>query len=111
MVGQLLWCAAHTAYIGTTFMCATSAMLCIHHIFAVWNGDRRLRNKFGANAEAVFARTSVLPFAAIVSGNQRLPEDYYKEFLRLPYLTVLVGTLGAYVAHPFMQAGSALMHW
>jgi len=28
MVGQLIWCAAHTAYIGTSFMCATSAMLC-----------------------------------------------------------------------------------
>jgi zeta-carotene isomerase len=28
MVGQLLWCAAHTAYIGTSFMCATSAILC-----------------------------------------------------------------------------------
>ncbi len=28
MVGQLLWCFAHTLYIGTSFMCATSALLC-----------------------------------------------------------------------------------
>ena len=33
------------AYIGTSFMCATSAMLCAHHLFAVWNGDRRLKEK------------------------------------------------------------------
>ena len=26
-------------------MCATSAMLCAHHLFAVWNGDRRLKEK------------------------------------------------------------------
>lgn len=28
MVGQLLWCAAHTAYVGSSFMCVTSALLC-----------------------------------------------------------------------------------
>ena len=111
MVGQLIWCFAHTLYIGTSFMCATSAMLCAHHLFAVWNGDRRLRDKFGDKAELVKERTSVVPFAAILSGKQELPSDYYKEFLRVPYLTVLVGTLGAYVAHPFMQAGSALLKW
>lgn len=27
-VGQILWCAAHTAYIGTSFACAASAVLC-----------------------------------------------------------------------------------
>jgi uncharacterized membrane protein len=27
MVGQLLWCAAHTAYIGTSFTCAVCALL------------------------------------------------------------------------------------
>jgi len=111
MVGQLMWCAAHTAYIGTTFTAATSAMLCLHHLFAVWNGDRRLKDKFGERAEEVFDRTSTIPFAAILSGKQELPADYYKEFLRVPYITVLVGTLGAYFAHPFMQAGSTLLHW
>lgn len=28
MVGQLLWCAAHTAYIGSSFVCSASALLC-----------------------------------------------------------------------------------
>jgi uncharacterized membrane protein len=68
MVGQLVWCAAHTAYIGTTFMCATSAMLCAHHLFAVWNGDRRLKEKWGEKADSIRDRTSVVPFAAIISG-------------------------------------------
>jgi zeta-carotene isomerase len=111
MVGQLLWCFAHTLYIGTTFTCATSAILCLHHLFAVWNGDRRLRDKFGENAEAVFDRTSVIPFQAIVDGRQKLPDNYYTEFLRLPYLTIGIGSLIAYYAHPFMQAGSALTKW
>lgn len=111
MVGQLLWCGAHTAYLGTSFMVATSAMLCAHHLFAVWNGDRRLRDKWGEKALLVKERTSVVPFAAIVDGRQQLPADFYKEFLRVPYLTILVGCLGAYYAHPFMQAGSAMLKW
>jgi zeta-carotene isomerase len=86
-------------------------MLCFHHLFAVWNGDRRLRDKWGEKADAVFSRTSVIPFAAILSDAQQLPVDYYKEFLRLPYLTIVIGTLGAYIAHPYMQAGSTLLHW
>eukprot|EP01035_Chromulina_nebulosa_P017538 gene17538-23100_t len=111
MVGQLLWCLAHTLYIGTSFTCATSFMLCLHHLFAVWNGDRRLLNKYGENAKKIFETTSVIPFEAIINGKQQLPSDYYKEFLRLPYLTVTIGVLIAYQAHPFMQAGSALLHW
>jgi len=92
-------------------MCATSAMLCAHHLFAVWNGDRRLRDKWGDKAELIKERTSVVPFAAIIDGRQKLPENYILEFARGPYLVVLVGTLGAYFAHPFMQAGSALLKW
>ena len=111
MVGQVLWCAAHTAYIGSTFMCATSAMLCFHHFFAVWNGDRRLKDKWGEKADLIKERTSVIPFAAIVTGKQELPDDYYKEFLRGPYLIIVVGTTAAYFLHPFMQAGSALLKW
>jgi zeta-carotene isomerase len=111
MVGQVMWCAAHTAYLGTTFTCATSTMLCLHHLFAVWNGDRRLRDKYGEKADIVQSRTSTVPFAAILDGRQQLPEDYYKEFLTLPYLVIAVATTAAYFAHPFMQAGSALVNW
>ena len=111
MVGQVLWCFAHTAYIGSTFMCATSFMLCLHHFFAVWNGDRRLKDKWGERADLIKEQTSVLPFAAIFTGRQVLPDDYYKEFLRGPYAIVALGTTAAYFAHPFMQAGSNLLHW
>jgi zeta-carotene isomerase len=45
------------------------------------------------------------------TGKQELPSDYYKEFLRVPYLAITVGTVAAYYAHPFMQAGAALMKW
>ena len=111
MVGQVMWCAAHTLYLGTSFTLATSAMLCAHHIFAVWNGDRRLRAKWGEKADIIKESTSVVPFAAILDGRQRLPSDYYKEWLRVPYLAVVVGTTIAYFAHPFMQAGATLTHW
>jgi zeta-carotene isomerase len=111
MVGQLMWCFAHTLYIGSTFMCATSAMLCAHHLFAVWNGDRRLREKFGEKAEELQSRTSVIPFAAILTGKQQLPDNYIEELVRLPYLTIILGSLAAYYAHPFMQAGATLVHW
>ena len=109
MVGQLIWCAAHTAYIGTSFMCATSAMLCAHHLFAVWNGDRRLRDQYPESFDIVKERTSVVPFAAILSGKQKLPDNYISELIQVPYAVVIAGTLGAYYAHPFMQAGSALL--
>eukprot|EP00953_Heterococcus_sp_UTEX-ZZ885_P019738 11017-Heterococcus_DN1.PRE.4 len=53
---------------------------------------------------------SVLPFQAIIEGRQQLPEQYWKEFARGPYAIILAGTVGAYFAHPFMQAGSYLLH-
>ena len=35
-------------------MCATSAMLCAHHLFAVWNGDRRLKEKVQNEMQCCF---------------------------------------------------------
>jgi zeta-carotene isomerase len=37
-----------------------------------------------------------------------LPKDYYKELLRAPFVLIAVGSIGAYFAHPYMQAGAAL---
>lgn len=111
MVGQFIWCGVHLAYMGTTFTAATSAMLCAHHLFAIWNGDRRLRDRWGDKAEMVKERTSVIPFAAIIDGRQKLPENFISEFARLPYLAILIGSCVAYLAHPYMQAGATLMHW
>jgi zeta-carotene isomerase len=59
----------------------------------------------------VKARTSTFPFAAIVDGRQQLPDDYYKEFLRWPYLAVTLFTLGAYFAHPYMQLAAYKLNW
>ncbi|EPS70142.1 hypothetical protein M569_04619, partial [Genlisea aurea] len=111
MVGQVMWCIAHTIWIGNSVAVAASCGLIAHHFFGVWNGDRRLSYRHGEAFEAVKRRTSILPFAAIIDGRQKLPEDYYKEFLRLPYLTVTVLTLGIYFAHPLMRAASSNLHW
>ncbi|KAJ8479207.1 hypothetical protein OPV22_022934 [Ensete ventricosum] len=111
MVGQIIWCLAHTIWIGNTVAMAASVGLIAHHIFGVWNGDRRLALRYGQDFEALKSRTSVIPFAAILDGRQKLPKDYYKEFVRLPYLTITALTLGAYFAHPLMQASSFRLHW
>ncbi|KAF6170035.1 hypothetical protein GIB67_042840 [Kingdonia uniflora] len=111
MVGQVIWCLAHTIWIGNSVAVATSVGLIGHHLFGVWNGDRRLATRYGESFEVVKSRTSVFPFAAILDGRQKLPKDYYKEFLRLPYLIITGLTLGAYFAHPLMQAASYRLLW
>lgn len=80
-------------------------------MFGAWHGDRRLRQRFGAEAEQYFSRTSALPFAALLQGRQQLPADYYKEFLRVPYLAVLVGCALAYELHPLMLQQAASLGW
>eukprot|EP00899_Mesostigma_viride_P008368 jgi/Mesvir1/17532/Mv08785-RA.1 len=111
MVGQFVWCLAHTAWIGSSFMMATTAGLMLHHLFGVWHGDRRLEAKYGDAFREVKARTSILPFQAIIEGRQVLPPDYLKEWARVPYFGILIFTLGAYFSHPLMQAGSYYLGW
>ncbi|XP_057959419.1 15-cis-zeta-carotene isomerase, chloroplastic [Malania oleifera] len=111
MVGQVIWCLAHTVWIGNSVAVAASLGLIGHHLFGVWNGDRRLAVRYGEAFEVVKSRTSVIPFVAILDGRQRLPQDYYKEFIRLPYLSITALTLGAYFSHPLMQAASFRLHW
>ncbi|XP_074320710.1 15-cis-zeta-carotene isomerase, chloroplastic [Silene latifolia] len=111
MVGQVIWCLAHTLWIGNSVAVAASIGLIGHHLFGVWNGDRRLALRYGEAFQIVKNRTSIIPFAAILDGRQSLPKDYYKEFIRLPYLAVTAVTLGAYFAHPLMQSASFRLHW
>ncbi|KAH9602289.1 hypothetical protein KSS87_012967, partial [Heliosperma pusillum] len=108
---QVIWCLAHTIWIGNSVAVAASIGLIGHHLFGVWNGDRRLALRYGEAFQIVKNRTSIIPFAAILDGRQSLPKDYYKEFIRLPYLAVTAVTLGAYLAHPLMQAASFRLHW
>jgi zeta-carotene isomerase len=110
-VGQVMWCVAHSLWLGTSTALAASAVLIGHHAFSVYHGDRRLKQRHGEAFEYIKSKTSVVPFAAILDGRQELPPDYYKEFLRGPYMLVVGGTIAAYFAHPYMQAGAALLHW
>jgi len=109
MIGQVMWSAAHLAMVGSTFNALTMALLVGHHVFACWNGDRRLLEAHGDAFEVVKERTSVVPFLAVLEERQTLPPDYYKELVRAPYALIAVGTFGAYMAHPYMQAGAALV--
>ncbi len=109
--GQILWCTAHTLWLGSSVALAASTVLVLHHVFSMWNGDRRLKDRHGAAFDQVQAKTSIVPFAAIIDGRQQLPKDYYKELLRPPYLLVVGGTTAAYLAHPYMMAGAALLNW
>jgi len=109
MVGQVMWSVGHLAMVGSSFNALTMALLVGHHWFACWNGDRRLEEEHGEAFLEVKQRTSIMPFAAVLEGRQHLPPDYYKELLRAPYALIAAGTLGAYYAHPYMQAGAALV--
>jgi uncharacterized membrane protein len=108
MVGQVIWCIAHTLWLGTTFTLLTSIGLVLHHLFGVWHGDRRLLARYGSAFEAVKARTSVIPFWAIVQGKQTLKLE---EFLRPAYLGVLAFVLLLGWAHSIMIRATGSLDW
>ena len=110
-IGQIMWCVAHTAWLGTSTAVAASTVLIGHHVFSMYHGDRRLANRHGEAFDYIKSKTSIVPFQAIWEGRQELPAEYWKEFLRGPYAIVVAGTVGAYLAHPWMQAGAALLNW
>jgi uncharacterized membrane protein len=91
-VGQVIWCATHLLWIGTSFMVAAWAGLSGHHLFAVWHGDRRLRARFGVAFEELRARTSVIPLRAVLDGRQQL---LLAEFLRPAQLGIAI-TIGLF---------------
>lgn len=108
MVGQAIWCIAHTLWIGTTFTLLTSIGLVLHHLFGVWHGDKRLRDRYGEAFEAVKARTTVIPFLAILQGRQTL---VWREFIRPAYLGVAVFVLALWWAHPLLIQATAKVNW
>ena len=113
-VGQVLWCATHLLWIGSSFMVVTCLGLIGHHLFAIWNGDRRLRNRFGAAFEELKANTSVIPFRAVLDGRQTL---VWSEFLRPAQLGIVIAVGLFWWAHRFIGLGAtafsrtALAHW
>lgn len=108
MVGQIIWCIAHTLWLGTSFMVITSMGLVLHHLFGVWHGDRRLLARYGAAFEAVKARTSVIPFLAIVQGKQSFS---LLEFLRPAYLGIVTFILLIWWAHPVLIRATGSIPW
>lgn len=108
MVGQVIWCVAHTLWLGTTFTIVTSFGLIAHHLFAVWHGDRRLETRYGDAFLKVKARTSVIPFAAILDGRQTLK---WQEFLRPAYLGVTAFVLLLWWGHPWLMKVTSRVYW
>lgn len=104
MVGQVIWCIAHTLWLGTSFTLVTSLGLIVHHLFGVWHGDRRLESRYGEAFTAAKARTSVIPFLAIVQGRQSLK---WQEFLRPAYVGVAIFTYALWRAHPWLIQATA----
>lgn len=108
MVGQVIWCIAHTLWIGSTFTLLTSIGLVAHHLFAVWHGDRRLQQRYGDAFLKVKERTSIAPFLAIFDGRQTLK---WQEFLRPAYLGVTGFVLLLWWGHPWLMEVTAKVNW
>lgn len=108
MVGQVIWCIAHTLWLGTTFTIVTSFGLIVHHIFAVWHGDRRLTKRYGDAFLKVKEKTSVIPMLAILDGRQTLE---IKEFLRPSYVGVTGFTLLFWWLHPWLMIATTRVNF
>jgi uncharacterized membrane protein len=108
MVGQVLWCIAHTLWLGNTFMLVASGGLIAHHVFAVWHGDKRWHDKYGKAFSAVQSRTSIVPFLAILQGRQTLQP---LEFLKPAYLGITGFVLLFWWVHPKLVQVSQTFPW
>ena len=108
MVGQVIWCIAHTLWIGTTFTIITSVGLIAHHLFAVWHGDRRKLALYGNSFLSLKQRTSILPFLAIIDGRQTLK---LQEFIRPAYLGVAGFILLLWWGHPWLFEVTTKVNW
>ncbi len=108
MVGQIIWCVAHSLWLGTSFMLVTCLGLIAHHLFGVWHGDRRLAARYGEAFAAVKARTSVIPFLAIWQGKQKVE---IREFLRPAYVGVALFVLIFWWLHPILIDATSRVAW
>ncbi|AUS99665.1 hypothetical protein CLI64_04270 [Nostoc sp. CENA543] len=108
MVGQIIWCIAHTLWLGTSFTIVTSIGLVLHHLFGVWHGDRRLRHRYGEAFEIVKQRTSIIPFLAVIDGRQSL---HWQEFIRPAYLGVAIFVGLLWWAHPLLIVATSNVSW
>ena len=98
--GQIIWCFAHTLWIGTSFTLITSLGLISHHLFAIWHGDKRLEVKFGDEFYKFKNSTSIIPFAAIIGGRQQIK---VKEFIKFSQLGILIAIAVIWWAHRYIN--------
>ena len=108
MVGQVIWCVAHTLWIGTSFTLVTSIGLVLHHLFGVWHGDRRLQARFGESFETIKSRTSIFPFLAVWQKRQTLD---LLEFLKPSYLGIAIFIGVLWKIHPFLMRATGNIDW
>ncbi|MEY3223644.1 MAG: NnrU family protein [Cuspidothrix sp.] len=108
MVGQVIWCVAHTLWLGTSFTLVTSIGLVLHHLFGVWHGDRRLSQRYGEAFALVKQRTSIIPFQAMIDGRQSLN---WQEFLRPAYLGVAIFIGLLWWSHPLLLTATSRIMW
>ena len=99
-IGQIIWCIAHSLWIGTTFTLITSFGLICHHLFAIWHGDKRLEYKFGNEFHRFKQNTSIIPFMAILDGRQ---EFKFREFFRLSQLGILIAIIVIWSSHKYIN--------
>jgi len=104
MVGQVIWCVAHTLWLGTSFTLVTSIGLVLHHLFGVWHGDRRLSDRYGEAFAQVRQRTSIIPFLAVLDGRQSLK---WQEFLRPSYIGVAALIYLLWWSHPLLMVATS----
>ena len=108
MVGQVIWCIAHTLWIGTSFTLVTSIGLVLHHLFGVWHGDRRLQARFGESFETLKSQTSIFPFLAVWQKRQTLD---LLEFLKPSYLGIAIFIGVLWKIHPFLMRVTGSIDW
>jgi len=102
-IGQILWCISHSIWIGSSFMLVTCIGLISHHLFAIWHGDRRLKDKFGDLFDELKEKTSVIPFLAVIDGRQTL---IWQEFLRPAQIGIFIAIAVFWWLHRFISMSS-----
>ena len=89
-------------------MLVTCAGLIGHHLFAVWHGDRRLKQRFGDAFDKLRDETSVVPFAAVIEGRQTI---IWTELVRPAQLGIAIAVGVFWWAHRYIPIGGmAFLH-